>query len=331
MNRRAASAYTSNMLNMMLNSIVPVFVVMALGYFAGWTRDIDNHHVAELNALVMDFAVPASLFIVTVQTPRALLLQQGPLIAILAISMLVIYGLIFFLQRRLFKLDTRQAAVQSLTVAFPNIAAVGLPLMSSVFGAGKTFSVGIAIAVGSIVLSPLTLVLLESGAETAHDIPPRQRIIKSIGKSVLKPVVIAPVVGMALSLCGLALPPLLVTSLSQIGVGAGGVALFLTGLILSSQPFNLNRNVASGILLKNIVQPLVAAALVATLATTPLTGYEAIILCAAPSGFFGILFGLRYGVIARDAGSTLFATSILSAATLPVAILLTVGTQGGVK
>jgi predicted permease len=315
------------MLNMILSSIVPVFFVMALGYLAGWIREIDNHHVAELNALVMDFAVPASLFVATVQTPRALLLQQYTLIITLAISMLVIYGLVFFLQRSLFKLDTRQAAVQSLTVAFPNLASAGLPLITSVFGAGNTVAVGISIAVGSIALSPLTLVLLETGAETAQDVSAVQRIVRSIGKSIVKPIVIAPIIGIVISLSEHALPPLLVTSLSLIGVGAGGTALFLTGLILSSQPFRLNGNVTSGTLLKNFVQPLFAAALVAALAAPPLIGREAIILCAVPSGFFGILFGLRYGVVSPDAGSTLIATSLLSAATLPIAILLIAGTH----
>ena len=80
---------------MILDSIIPVFFVMALGYLAGWTRDIDNHHVAELNALVMDFALPASLFVAMVQTPRSLLLEQGQLMIVLAVSMLAIYGLVF--------------------------------------------------------------------------------------------------------------------------------------------------------------------------------------------------------------------------------------------
>ena len=84
---------------MILDSIIPVFFVMALGYLAGWTRDIDNHHVAELNALVMDFALPASLFVAMVQTPRSLLLEQGQLMIVLAVSMLAIYGLHFWLQR----------------------------------------------------------------------------------------------------------------------------------------------------------------------------------------------------------------------------------------
>jgi malonate transporter len=315
------------LLDIILSSVVPLFFVMALGYLAGWMRDIDNHHVAELNALVMDFALPASLFVAMVQTPRELLLEQGPLMIVLAVSMLAIYGLHYILQTTLFGLDSRQAAVVSLTTGLPNFASAGLPLVRSVFGDENTVSVGISIAVGSIVMSPLTLVILEAGDKSAGDGPALQRIIRAIGKSIVKPVVIAPIIGMGLALCNIKAPLLLNTSLTLIGVGAGGVALFLTGLILSSQPFRLNRNVASGTLLKGVLLPLLAAALVAVLSVSPLVGREAIILCAVPSGFFGILFGLRYGVVCQDAGSTLIASTVLGAATIPAAILLTAGTR----
>jgi hypothetical protein len=42
----------------------------------------------------------------------------------------------------------------------------------------------------------------------------------------------------------------------------------------------------------------------------------------ALSGFFGILFGLRYGIQSQQAGSTLIASSVLSAITVAAAILL---------
>jgi malonate transporter len=316
-----------DMLEIILGSTVPVFFVIALGYLAGWTRKIDNHRVSELNALVMDFALPASLFVAMVQTPRSLLLQQGQLMVVLALSMLVIYGLHFFLQTRLFELDSREAAVGSLTSGLPNFASAGLPLIGSVFGTANTVSVGISIAVGSIVMSPLTLVILEAGDETAREVTALRRIIGAIGKSILKPVVIAPIIGMALTLCDVEVPHLLDASLTLIGGGAGGVALFLTGLILSAQPFELNRNVAAGTVLKNVVHPLLAAALVVALAVSPMVGRQAIVLCAVPTGFFGILFGLRYGVVSRDAGSTLIASTLLSAVTIPAAILLTAGTH----
>lgn len=315
------------MLDIILNSTVPVFFVIALGYLAGWTRKIDNHRVAELNALVMDFALPASLFVAMVQTPRSLLLEQGLLMVILALSMLAIYGLHFVVQTRLFKFDSREAAVGSLTTGLPNFASAGLPLISSVFGAANTVSVGISIAVGSIVMSPLTLVILEASDGSAKEVPALRRIIGAIGKSILKPVVIVPIIGMVLTLCDVEVPHLLDASLILIGVGAGGVALFLTGLILSAQPFKLNRNVATGTILKNGVHPLLAAALVAGLVVSPIVGRQAIILCAVPSGFFGILFGLRYGVVSQDAGSTLIASTLLSAVSIPAAILLTAGTQ----
>jgi predicted permease len=77
------------MIDILLNALVPIFAIMALGYLAGWIRDIDNQHVAELNALVMDFALPASLFVATASTPRAVLLAQWPLLAVFVVSMLV--------------------------------------------------------------------------------------------------------------------------------------------------------------------------------------------------------------------------------------------------
>jgi malonate transporter len=83
------------------------------------------------------------------------------------------------------------------------------------------------VAVGSIVMSPLTLVILEAGDKTTHAAPALPRILGAIGKSVLKPVVIAPIIGMALALCDVEAPHLLNASLTLIGAGA--VALFMTG------------------------------------------------------------------------------------------------------
>ena len=116
---------------------------------------------------------------------------------------------IFFGSRRACsKLNSRQAAVESLTTGLPNFASAGLPLIRSVFGVENTVSVGISIAVGSIVMSPLTLVFLEAGDETARDVPALRRISGALGKSILKPVVIAPIFGMVLTLCGVEVPRL---------------------------------------------------------------------------------------------------------------------------
>ena len=146
----------------LLNSLLPIFAVMALGYFAGFVRDIDNEHVGELNALVMDFALPASLFVATATTPWAMLLAQWSLLLTLAVSMLALYALSYWMQRRLFALGSSEASVQALTIRLPNYAAAGLPLIVAVFDASHTIYVALAVASGSILLSPLTLAIFEA-------------------------------------------------------------------------------------------------------------------------------------------------------------------------
>jgi malonate transporter and related proteins len=310
------------MISVLFNALVPIFALMALGYFAGWIRDVDNHHVAELNALVMDFALPASLFVATASTSGAVLSEQWPLLVVLTVTMLALYALSYWMQRHLFGLESSEAAVQALTIAAPNYAAVGLPLIAAVLGPAGTTYVALSIATSSIVLSPLTLATLESNKASAGG-KDSGASLQAIGRSLFKPIVLGPVLGIAFSLVGIPLPEALRRSFQLIGASAGGVGLFLTGLILSAQRIELSTNMLGGTFLKNIVHPLLAAGLILMLPMDRDTARAVLLLCALPSGFFGILFGLRYGFESHVAGSTLIASSLASAATVAVALVLT--------
>ena len=101
-----------------------------------------------------------------------------------------------------------------------------------------------------------------------------------------------------------------------------GLALFSTGLVLAAQPFRFDAQAGFGIVLSNIVQPLIALTLVNLLAVPKAIAGQAILLAAIPCGSFGILFGLPYGVSDASAGTTLVASSLLSAVTLSGTIVL---------
>jgi malonate transporter and related proteins len=313
------------MTDVLLNGLMPIFAVMALGYLAGWIRDIDNHHVDELNALVMDFALPASLFVVTASTSRAVIVAQWPLLVVLIVSMLALYTLSYWMQRRLFGLGSSEASVQTLTIAQPNYGAAGLPLIVAVFGAPKTIDVALALAAGSIVFSPLTLAILEANKAPAGGQRNLGAVLQAIGRSLRKPIVLLPSLGIVFCLLGIPLAESVGRSFQLIGQAAGGVALFLTGLILSAQRIELDANVLSGTLLKNVVHPLLAVGLILALPMDRDTARVALLLCALPSGFFGVLFGLRYGLESHVAGSTLIVSSLASVVTLAVALVVTAG------
>jgi len=273
----------------------------------------------------MDFALPASLFVATALTRRETLLAQWPLLAVLTASMLVLYAISWWMQRRLFKMAPGEASVQALTIALPNYLA-GLPLIPAVFGEADSIFVALAIAAGSIVTSPLTLAILEAQKTVAA----RRKqnagaLLAAVGRSFREPIVLGPIVGIVFALIGIPLAPFVAHAFQLIGEAAGGVALFLTGLILSAQWISLGANVLSGTLLKNVVHPLLAYALILILPMQHDTAHASLLLVALPSGFFGVLFGLRYGLESETAGATLIVSSLASIVTLAAALLLTAG------
>ncbi len=115
-----------------LLALAPVFFVMALGYGAGRLRTVDNHQVDGLNALVMDFALPASLFVATASASRSQTFAQAPLFAILGVVMLLLYLAWYFSVRAFSKVSKADASLQALTIAFPNLAGVSAENLTAI-------------------------------------------------------------------------------------------------------------------------------------------------------------------------------------------------------
>ena len=309
------------MTNTILLALVPIFFVMVLGYGAGRLRIVDNHHVEGLNALVMNFALPASLFAATASAPRNELFAQVPLFVVLGVVMMVVFLLAWYwLQYRSSEVSRADASLQALTIAFPNLAGVGLPILSDVLGPAGTVPVAVALASGSILVSPLALILVELSGKGGGTATPTARMRSALWHALTKPVVLAPALGILFSLCELKTGRIIEACLLLIGQAAPGVALFLTGLILSGQSFRSNWTVVGAIGLGNIIRPLLTAAVVFVLPVPSETAKVAILLSALPSGFFGILFAVNYKLDSATVGSIVIASTGFSIVTMAIAI-----------
>jgi malonate transporter len=315
------------MTHAILLALAPVFFVLALGFGAGRLRIVDNLHVDGFNALVMNFALPASLFAATASAPRSELLAQAPLFAVLGAVMLVLHLAWYFAATRLFNEGQANAALQALTIAFPNLAGVVLPIMFEVLGPSGVVPVAIALATGSIIVGSLTLIIVEMAAvrkggteKGGADRKPSARILNAVWHAFTKPVVLAPALGIVFSLCGIPTGPVIDACLRLIGQAAPGVALFLTGLILSSQAFRLDWKIVRATLAADIVRPLLTAAVVLVLPMPDNAARIAILLAAGPSGFFGILFAVSYRLDSAAIGSMVAASTVFSIVTMAIAI-----------
>jgi malonate transporter and related proteins len=309
--------------NAIVMALVPVFFVLLLGFFAGRFRIVDSHHVDGLNALVMNFALPASLFAATASASRSQMIAQAPLFLAFGLTMLLLYVAWYWSARSFSGVSRSDASLQALTIGFPNLAGVGLPVLSSMLGPGGAVPVAVALASGSILISPLTLIMVEMNAGKAHgaDVSGRQ-VLTAVRRALTKPVVLAPALGILLSLSDLDLDALAHACLALIGNAAAGVALFLTGLILSAQSFRLDWRVVAATAAADVIRPLLAVAVVYVFRVAPDTAKTTILLAAVPSGFFGILFAVNYRLDSTTVGSMVIASTGFSVVTMTIAIAI---------
>ncbi|ELQ6022188.1 AEC family transporter [Cronobacter turicensis] len=313
-----------------IHALAPIFVIMLLGFMAGKTRMVDNQNVALLNIFVMDFALPAALFSATVQTPWAGIVAQMPLIVVLVLAMWVTYAAIYFQAVGPFKKSPQDAAVLTLTVALPNYAALGLPILGSVLGEGPStsLSVAVSIACGSVLMTPFCLLILErekaraSGENSGSTLA---MLPVLMWRSVKKPIVWGPLLGVVLSAIGIKMPELVLAAIKPLGLAATAAALFLTGVILSARKLKINAMVITATITKLLIQPFIAWGIVLALGLTGPVAVTAILMIALAAGFFGVVFGNRFGVQSPDAEAVLLLSSVLSILSLPLFISLTQG------
>src|SRR5208282_2635930 len=243
------------MVKILADALVPIFAGLLLGYIAGLRGVLDNQNVRNLIVFVMSFAVPCSMFLSIAQTPRATLGEQTGAALVLAIVYFVLFAVTFVWARSSEKLPASDSSVLALTISFPNSAAVGLPLLAAVYGAKSLDTVATSIALGSVTVSAITLAILEAGRDKSGKGFSSRQIALSLLRSVKKPIVWAPLVGLAFSSAGLHLPSYMDASLAVLGSAASGSALVLTGLVVSSQKFEFGGNTLFTVLLKNALQP----------------------------------------------------------------------------
>lgn len=292
---------------------------MAAGFFAGRFSKRPMPLVT-LNTMLVEYALPFSLFIYTARMNPQTLSQNGAVVAVLCMVMLLPYLVSLGLSRWVFPANLGSAAVKAVTIGMPNFASVGLPLLHALYGRDADITVAVAVTTASVVMSPAGMILLER----CQPVPEGSRGLlgKALRNAFLKPVVIAPLAGTALSISGIALPDLVAQSLGVVGNTTAGLALFSTGLVLAAQPFRLEAEVWVGAFLSNALQPMLAWGMTWLLGLPTGLASQVILLSAIPCGAFGILFGLSYGVTDRAAGTTLVVSSVLSGVTLTLTILL---------
>jgi predicted permease len=310
------------MTKILANALVPIFAGLLLGYFAGLWRRMDNQNVRTLITFVMSFAIPCSLFLAIASTPRTALREQAAAGLVLAIVYAVLYAVSFVWTRSGENLNASDSSVIALTLGFPNSAAVGLPLLASVFGSRGTVTVATSLAIGSITVSPITLAILEGSRRSSGGGSVLRQVGLSVVHSCKRPIVWAPLLGLAFSCADLTLPSFVHRSLAVMGSAADGSALVLTGLVVSAQKFEIRGNTLIAVLLKNALQPAIALGICMLIHLNIEQTRYVTLISAMPCGFFGVVFGRDFDSSPKLASSGLIASYLVGVGSLAAWIVI---------
>jgi predicted permease len=311
-----------------LNIVFPIFFVLLLGYAAGRTNQFDSHQVAGINELVLNFAVPASLFVGTVGVSRTQLLRETPLLMAMLVSLVGMYIVVFLLGKILFRHTVGGAALQAIAVSFTAGPFFGPAVLIPIYGTSSAVAISMIALILNIVIVPATLVLL------GISLPPAESGIKSpavalLGSALVRaikaPFVWVPLVAFALVLAGVNVPAVVDSALGLIGHATSGVALFVAGITIATSKITLNLEVGVNAVLKMVVLPVFCFSLAALFSVKAPFSDEGLLLTALPSGPIGILLATRYKTYEAEASSTMAVTMILIVPTIPIALFLMSG------
>jgi predicted permease len=328
------------MLEIIVGALLPIVITLLLGYLAAMHHDFGPQEASILIRLVMTYALPVALFVGTVSQTRGALLQDLPLLIVLAVAICGLYGVVLLVCRFAFRLALGRSALAALAASAPNVGFVGPTVLGSLYGAAS----GLPVALGNLVIVltvvPLTVMLLSVDADK-RAAPPDQpfappgapasspvaasqtAITGKIVAALAQPIVWLPLLGVIMVLSGRSLPPLLTNALTLLGQSASGVALFAAGIILAAHTLRVTGPVVALAVLKNIVQPvLVWVSLVMLGYRNPLLG-EAVVTTALPLLVTVAMLAVQYQVAEAEAASALVISMVSSLVTVAGFIVLT--------
>ncbi|MEQ4777763.1 AEC family transporter [Providencia huaxiensis] len=232
--------------HIILAALGPIVLGLAVGWLSGKYGFIKREYSQAFADFVVKIALPFALFLAAAQAPPSVLLNIDYLLA-LAVGLIATYVIGFIFGKFIFRHNKKDAAMQALSVSFPDMAYCGPPVLLATVGSSGLIAMVLGNLIYTVIIIPFTLLMI-SGSQQGNS------ILKSVGKAIAQPLIFLPILGAILAILGVKLPEILQNSVNELGKTAGGVALFFLGLLLSGIKLTISKEIVFNVFIKNFVQ-----------------------------------------------------------------------------
>lgn len=308
------------MLEQIVRPLLPVAFVILLGFLAGQRGKLNYSDSLLISRLVLNWIFPALLLVGMANTPRSQLFDVRFVVATF-IGLMGMYAIAFAIGWYRHR-DLKVAALKGLVCGYPDGAFMGIPILATMFGPGSLYSVLVLNVIASLVMMPLTTMLLAIASGTQSG---AKAFVSSISEAVGRPIMWAPAIGILVSLLGIKLPAVLDDSLNLLGKATPGVSLLCLGLIMSSVKLSLSLDVWGNLGLKLLFHPALMVGAAFLLSVKGLYVQQMILLCALPSATIAAMFANEAGAYRSEAATSILVSTVLSLVTFSCVIYLVDG------
>lgn len=314
------------MLHVILYAIVPIFVIMLLGFFSGKAGAFNGDDAKRFNKLVLNYALPAALFVSIAGASREMLAADLKLTIIATVIIMACFMAVYFIYKYCFRTTGAEASISALISGSPTIGFLGFAVLEPIFGTAP--SVALVVAIVGIVVNaigiPVGLSLLNASKvkATAGTDATKPNPWKPVIHAMKQPVAWAPILAVIMVLVGIKWPAELSPSFDLIAKANASVAVFAAGLTLSSVKVNINAQVIWGSILKLLLMPLALLATGIIFKMDPLNLKMLVIAGALPPAFSGIMIASENDCYVATGTSSLAVSVIAFLVTCPLWIWL---------
>ena len=294
------------------NVVLPVFLLILIGYVGGRTGKLGINASVELNRFVVWLALPAQLFNFAANSGWQTLWQPGFITAFF-LSCLIVFVLVLLVSWLCHR-DLAAASFNGLSASYSNTGYMGIPLCALALGQD-----GLAPAIIStfivFVMFALATVLIEIGI-LSHKKP------HEIGLSVIKslctnPLLVAPVAGLLWASSDLTLYDPIAQVIAFLAAASTPCALVSIGLFLMQKSTAAPAQAWGISLAKLILQPLIAWVIAGPILELPALWVSAIIILSAlPTGTGPFMLAQYYKADGSVISRVVLITTVSSLLTL---------------
>lgn len=295
-----------------------MFGLMVAGYLLARIRAVEAAGIRGLATFVFLLAIPATLFrgVATGIVPGNVSLD---IVYAYFLGLFAVYGISLRAGRALFDTSLPERALLALSASFSNSVMLGIPLVIGAFGERAVLPVTLVISFHSLILIPLTTLLVEIGRGERTSLP---RMAATLGRALVgNPIIVAIAAGFAWALTGWQMPTAVDAFTRLLAAAAPACALFALGASLAGYRIGGDlRETAFLVAMKLFLHPAIVWLLAGfVFRLPPIEVAVATMLAALPTGANAFILAQRYGIyIARAATGVLVTTglSIVTAAVL---------------